>query len=411
MGSKRGHKGGTRRVGTRGGSVSVVQTLSYRREEAEENSACTKQWLREVCSSYTDQHHHPQQQRRGLRGIREVEEDEPRRETSGSAKKNKKELRADKDDRRLSKLSKFFKRNGCITTKNFQKFSHFFQEDPDQKKVWQAVTEQQRKRHVWWLERLPKGARSEEVIDLVEKCRRDRNWKAPTVMNAMNTISGAVQRAEYYGYRKFHFMRDTRWTDYRRALQKEVSSRYGEVKQARPLEKNHLKQVVKKLHRDEQEVAIALALTWACVARPGDVLKLRRGHVQVNRKGEVTCRFVEGKGVTLRRRPYTVHSRVPKKWAKWVLGFIANKTEFLFQDTPRLRRKLARSLRDCDQDYDLRSIRRGAAITMAQKGVDIETIRHFTGHANVEMTERYLAWGWHDQKRACQDRRAARLLW
>jgi integrase len=263
-----------------------------------------------------------------------------------------------------------------------------------------------------WLRTIPPGATAMEVVGLVERTAEQRGWSAPTKMNAVNTIQGAVKRARYYGFAQMTFVHDTAWFDYKRAVGKEVSARFGFVQQAEPLQRRHLQRAVRAaMARKDWESAVVLILAWSTVGRIGDVLKLQRPEVTLEGQN-LKCRFLEGKGVTLRKRPYTVHSTVKAMFVSVVSRWLqAEGGPRLFQDTHGLRKKLRNYLRDCNKKYEMRSVRRGAAIAMARNNVDIETIRHFTGHASVEMTERYLSWGWWDGKRAMEDRKAAAFLW
>jgi len=214
---------------------------------------------------------------------------------------------------------------------------------------------------------------------------------------------------------------DREWTDATRHIRK-MSRRF--MKTGLPsLTCEQIMQLVREAKNPAFRVVIILM--WCCAARSGDVLQLRKAGIMVGavhappRVGEMTevsVFFDRGK-VIGKIDPYTVHTAIPEYWATWLKTYLSEcKTEFLVQlvdkrDRQRFLAKLLEYLRTVVPACDLRAVRRGAAQSMAEKGVPLTTILQFTRHTDLPMLRRYLRFGRMKTQEATTAFAAARLLW
>lgn len=275
-----------------------------------------------------------------------------------------------------------------------------------------AISGRQRAKHRRWMAQLHQLQTPLEFVTFLENLRIKRKWKWSTTKTAMGEMVGALQRAELYGNcRLKDLLRSAIFKDYQRRVRKCVMSE--EVKFPKPLSSRQVERILKQMHYDKNRLLmVALVLCWATASRVACVLKLRAKNVFFEPDG-VRIRFVEGKGVFARRQPYTVHT-ILGKWHENVRRWIAHCTgEFLFpQDqVAKISNALRVALRAEDPDLELRSVRRGALTTMAERGTPLEVLRHFSGHTNDEMLLRYLGWGWSHGNMMKRGRKAAHPLW
>jgi integrase len=166
---------------------------------------------------------------------------------------------------------------------------------------------------------------------------------------------------------------------------------------------------------------ILLILMWACAGRPGDILQLERGHVQVHeaRHGaptKLSVLFTRGKVLKM-VDPYTIHTAIPEQWAAVLRAHLAQCTTKFLLHAPRkadrdlLFRTARELLRQVNSKYDLKAIRRGAAQTLARGGVPLPTILLFTRHTTLTTLRRYLGFGQTKSEEATVAMNAASALW
>lgn len=264
-----------------------------------------------------------------------------------------------------------------------------------------------------WL-RVLEGVNSiSEMVVIVDHMRVQRKWKYSTTLTKLGEIVGALRRREYYasGCRLNKVEEDQEFKDYERVI------RHGalqeQVNYPKAVLREDLHKAIKNLLMEERiEVAVLLLLVWSTAARVACALKLRKENIEISGQ-EIKIRFVEGKGVFARKQPYTVHTHLGQ-WTQKVQSFLnRTKTSELFPVSQwnRLRKGVSEALKGVDRAYELRSLRRGSLVTMAQRGVPLEVVRHFSGHTNDNQCLRYLEWGWHHGNMHQRGVRAAQYLW
>jgi integrase len=228
------------------------------------------------------------------------------------------------------------------------------------------------------------------IIEALEGRRRQRKWKASTTRTAFGTIRGVIARRDMYTL-KFKPGDEDYARDYARLLRMQEIDELGDIKQAEPLTTGVVRRIIRRaLRYNDTQLAAYVALMWATAARPGCTQALQTENVSMKDNGDVRVRFVKGKAVRLRQQPYTIHSRIVPEARIAVRRWCRQKEKF----PEGIMKKALAHTRAYGQGFQLRSFRRGAAMTLARAGASIQTIMKFTGHASEAMCYRYLGWGW-----------------
>jgi len=258
------------------------------------------------------------------------------------------------------------------------------------------------------------------ALEILEAMRLKERWRWVTMENKSGSIAAALRRLPHYtgGQRSPVILNnDQEWRDAMRhiGVLAKASTKTGlpAIKEAQ------LHQALEAA--TDPEVRAVLLIQWACAARVGDVTQLKRAEISFNppaSNGAVPMKVMFTKGKVIGRiDPYTIHTSIPQKWADWLAQWVSSsETPFLFQKTSKsLRYKLHQAaletLRRVAPACDLRSVRRGAAQTLAAKGVPMETILLFTRHTDVKMLRRYLRFGQTPSEESRKATAAAESLW
>jgi hypothetical protein len=270
------------------------------------------------------------------------------------------------------------------------------------------LTRRTKEKHVKTLTRF-QDASVEDVLVYFEE--RLKEVKPSTVANEMGTFMGAFAKQQLYGITTKE--RIDQSLEFKLMLKNvEHKAREDDVDYPTPLLKHHLLRVLQELMAaQEVEAFHFLVLQWATAARPFCVYQLRPQDVVFTDRG-VSVLFRKGKGVTMRQSPYTVHTDVPY-YADSLDEFLSFTEENVIFLTPyeELCNVIRTSMRTCDSTYEMRSPRRGALCCMAEAGVDLKTLRTFSGHTSNRMILRYLGWGMSHGKAKKKAKKAAKHLW
>lgn len=250
---------------------------------------------------------------------------------------------------------------------------------------------------------------------MLEQLRITRLWRWSTTQTAAGAIMGAVKRALQYGLRcRVPLKTDQAWADWTREVKRQVVKEIDTLEQAKPVSASHVDTMLRRaLKDDDVDLWAFLLLMFALVSRPGCVSMLRTTQTKVGTDGWLRARFLEGKGVTMRGIPYTVHSTLSPEWTPMFTQWANTKGKFLFAPTmvPQLRKRALVAMRWVDAEYVHYSFRRGGALHLQAKGATIAEIRQFTGHASDAMCLRYLEWGWGNVAMAIRPRELAKTMW
>jgi integrase len=152
-----------------------------------------------------------------------------------------------------------------------------------------------------------------------------------------------------------------------------------------------------RLAANDVVVQALLMLQWCFAGRQGDVLQAMRNAVKLDEEtGRIEMAFRFGKRTARGGDPYTLTSQVPAQWRAQLAAYLRSRPrDARLFDTVAERMLGARAtaaLRVANSKLNARSIRRGALQAMGARGVPLEQIQQFAGHARQQTTLRYLGW-------------------
>ena len=241
------------------------------------------------------------------------------------------------------------------------------------------------------------------------------HWKAASFHREMANFAGAMKDLPLYSNSPIGFQlgREPVFEDAMKAAKLQMNAESVDTQPAATLEQ--LRAAV-RLAPDLPAKA-ALALTWMCAGRTGDVLKTKRKELLLAEdfatSGDMQIVFCRGKGARF-SQPYTVPTRMPAEWRSLIQQYVASMRpgDWLFPGPAAgYMAAIGSALRSATAaDFTVRSIRRGALQAMADAGVSEETMLLFSGHKSVDTLMRYLQWGQHAGKRTEAAQAAAQFL-
>lgn len=277
-----------------------------------------------------------------------------------------------------------------------------------------AITPAQRLKHRGWVKQLEPIQTGAGLVRLLENLRTTKHWKYSTTSTKIGEILGAVKRLELYdGHRRLKdVVASAVFADYKRGIH--LRALEEEVSFPVPLTAKDVEQILENLAVDcDWETCVALALQWGTAARPNCVLQLQVKNIAVEHTS-TRVRFVAGKGVTARGEPYTVHTSLGR-WATAVKRWLNQRGQerFVFNRMRAeiIKQRVRDAMRQVNSSYGLRSVRRGAAISLATQGTPLKVIMHFTGHRSEATCLRYLDWGWNWGEMNTMGTQASTVLW
>jgi integrase len=244
------------------------------------------------------------------------------------------------------------------------------------------------------------------LLDFVEDRRIKHGNKWSTVSTNLGNMLGAWRRAQLYVAElvSVNLIEDQL---FKAALDNaKQQAKTSVVNSPHPLTAKQFHKVVDYLLKTgKTAAAIAAILTWCTAARIGDVLTLEANNVIIN-KSHTSVGFYLAK--TCRSRgPYHVHTSLGR-YERIVRNYVMDHKDKMWTESTHS--EVVEGLKAVHWLLEARSMRRGALITMAQNGVDDETLMEFSGHQTKKMLHRYLTWGLHRGAAAQKCTEAARFL-
>ena len=266
------------------------------------------------------------------------------------------------------------------------------------------------------------------LVQFISKTRhhgkRNKAWSESSTLRNMTALAGAFTQLPVYTdcRASIDLGRSPTWKSALRGQEiktkmaepvNQAAMRYGDVKIA----------VEAAVAADDNEVAVAIMLTWLCAGRVGDATQfhcediefapidqaLRFQHVKILMRRGKTAKQAD---------PHTVYSVVPPEWKATMDLYMEKrgKQQTLFtratdRDWGKLSAAITAALRVAGEQFGQRALRRGALQTIAaDPAVDLATLRTFSGHTNDATLLRYLNWGHESGKQAALAQTAARNL-
>jgi len=248
----------------------------------------------------------------------------------------------------------------------------------------------------------PEWPATDFLIRWVESMRLAKRWKWSTTKTKLATLAGAMANIPLYlpSWPVRILLAETPvWKQAVRAA--DIQAAIERPTQADTLS---LSQVEELLASDSLKAATKeqVAVMWMTAGRPGCVTQLKHEDICETATGELCITFRRGKTVKLRGQPYAVHTTMGKlkPWLEPLLKRhrTASPTAFVWPTETKNQRRLMiddilAGVRLAGEQYECRSLRRGALQTMARQGASAATLMHFSGHSTVAMLKRYLGFG------------------
>ena len=240
------------------------------------------------------------------------------------------------------------------------------------------------------------------ILEVLEKERFRNQWEWSTMEHKGGQMAGALNRLPQYtegGLSPIYLSESREWTDAQNTFRTLARQNAPTSLPAVTVE-----DVSRAIETATEMVAIALIITWACLARLGDVTQLKAANVQLRAREDkfmtdLSVFFEKGK-IIGKVDPYWVHTAIPTDLAEALQRYLDRMqyTTFLFpMPSKRAReafmKQVRTHLRTINSRYDTRGLRRGAAQNLANQGVPLTRIMELTKHADVGMLKRYLGYG------------------
>jgi hypothetical protein len=273
--------------------------------------------------------------------------------------------------------------------------------------TWKEVTEGTRTSQRTWIKRIKnmpadlyKVRLSTAIVELVLRYAEQREWKWSTISSHLSCVKAALNALPLY-------TSEAKGID----LKDDVIFA-GACRNANKKAREHttLQDLTKAITKDQfdamaQQIKVPAThllaqMCWAFAARVGDmaqvlnqdvVLKERRAADAESGQRTVAVTFRWGKGAAF-WGPYTIITTLPLTTVKRLVAAknAARPRDELF--APADQARLSKAIKQFE-GCDLRSIRRGAIMHNANRGVSDNDLQLLTGHKRKDTLMRYLGWG------------------
>ncbi len=264
--------------------------------------------------------------------------------------------------------------------------------------AWKAAAQSTRKKHRLWLLRIKEMPQDlldkpldQALIELILRLAKDRKWAWSTVASAFSDVEMALRNLPLHTTNTNSIqLKSAEFAAAKNRAQKLARITATGENLSRPLTEKTMKQMAKSI--SDPSTRILLQVAWSFAARIGDMINVRARDVKFpnnNRNLPTTITFREGKGAAF-WGPFTISAVLNKEIEKDLAELAAHSGGGkIWSD--RDRRQLASAMKSAG--LNLRSIRRGALLHMAERGVEDEDIQLLSGHKRKDTLLRYLGWG------------------
>jgi integrase len=249
---------------------------------------------------------------------------------------------------------------------------------------------------------------STAIAEFLATQQRERHWRHVTRFKYMCSCQGALSSLTLYrtGAIPINMGHCPIWRSAMRACAK--AAKVELPRQPTPATRQQVTTAIDQEH--SLPIRVVLILSWQAAGRVGDVLKLRTDDVtienncvQITYRDHKTC---SAKG------PYSIRTAPLRpgdatSLSRWLAQRKGRK--FLFPAPQATAIATRTALRRASATLELRSLRRGALLDMAQRGVAEQTMLEFSGHTTLAMLRRYLSWGRKSPVTAATTEAGARL--
>ena len=268
--------------------------------------------------------------------------------------------------------------------------------------VWSKLAPETRKKHSDWLLTLKAMPAdlchlpfATAVVELVLRLAGERGWVWSTVSTNFSCIETAVKELALYSNvsKGYDLGKDPYFASAKARAGKlaRIAGPSTQLSKALPFEE------MEKMLKACQNLYVRtlLAVSYYYASRIGDLRQVHPEDVGLppndSPEGEVsTITYKLGKGGAF-WGPFTIAAVLPRDVAKDFAQIIAERKKC--KDIWKKSEQAALSSLVAAQGYNLRSIRRGALLWNADKGVDDHQLQLLSGHKRLDTLMRYLGWG------------------
>ena len=267
--------------------------------------------------------------------------------------------------------------------------------------VWHQYAESTRKKQIEWLltlKAMPADLVSlpfaNAVVELVLRLANERKWAWSTVSAVFSAIHSAVKSLPVYtNLTSGYDLKETPvFNAAMQRVQKLAKVAGPDSQLSLPMTFETMQKILRKCHNLGTRTLLAVSGYFA--ARVGDLRQVFPKDVVLPANGDengvTTITFKLGKGGAC-WGPFTIASVLPQDVAKDVASLLAQRDLAKSLWTEGEQRSLSSLV--SDHGLCLRSIRRGALLWNADKGVDDHQLQLLSGHKRMDTLMRYLGWG------------------
>lgn len=285
---------------------------------------------------------------------------------------------------------------------------YVYQDRPSfvQKTAWEAKSKATRQLHIRWLNEIKAMPREfldrdlpQAIMEYVRWIAVKRRWKWGTYAKNLTSIESALANLPMYtNQKKGISLKD--YPEWRENLAgAQLKDKESEAEPPTPINIQSFQTIRRQLELSHPVEALFLTMMWMFAARPADISRLRVRDVTFSPSDtpgliptQLTIR--EGKAVKF-RGPYPIASILPEKYASLLQQLMNQKTrkQKIFEQAENIRTRVLAEVQRAIPTATLSSLRKGAAMHLASKGVPEEELMRLTGHTQLQTLRRYLQYG------------------
>eukprot|EP00796_Vickermania_ingenoplastis_P007808 gene7808-biopygen5237 len=285
---------------------------------------------------------------------------------------------------------------------------YVYQEKPYwvQPTAWRAKTIDTRKLHIRWLNEIKSMPAEfldrdlpQAIMEYMRCIAVKRKWKWSTYAKNLSAVEAALENLPLYTNQK-QGIRLKDCPEWRENLSgAQLKERESEADPPAPLTIDQYEKARKELAKINPEAELYLTMLWMFAARPADITRLRVRSIafsepDANRNIPTQITIREGKGAKF-RGPYPVASVLLPQQATVLQHLMQDKlgSQLIFKNAAEVREQTLRVVHKVCPDATLQSLRKGAVLHLANKGVPEDQLMRITGHTQVNTLRKYLGYG------------------
>ena len=239
-----------------------------------------------------------------------------------------------------------------------------------------------------------------------------RPWKWSTLSGALTDAKTALGQLQMYTNETNAVLigDDPEFRSAKQAAEREEKLRSGKGVGSTPMTAIDHANLLQKTQKDP-ELDLFYCLQRTSLGRPEDIAPIRATDCEIrsspNKEEDLTVTLTIRTGKRAKRKgPYGIIATIPRRltgYATALIGAKMSTNATLFgtgHQQSTLKKKLRETLRSVNEVLDLGSIRKGAAVALAEGGTSLRQLQQLMVHQDEQTTLRYL-----NYKPTAQDRK------